>query len=91
MRYALRNQRKIKEKLGQKKLDIIIKSLDVWFDNESNETIDFLISENTEKPYKCFAVNNQEFKNMEKVGVIVFYVITKTYDVYKLAYKEFVN
>ena len=81
MRYALRNKKKIKESLGENVLKNIISSLDAEFSN--NKKIEL---EGNEK-YKMIAVNDLN----HTCGLIIFYVIEERFDVYKLAFKEFIN
>lgn len=80
MRYALRNKHKIKHVFNQSILDTIVKSLDEEF---KKNTIETTISD----PYDLLTI--KYFGNDE--GSIVFHVLKITYDVYKLAFKEFIK
>lgn len=83
MRYALRNQEKIRKKLGQGLLQIMIESLNDYFSfcEDPNDNIDQIVGE----IYPTLMVN--DLSNESRM--IAFYVIGKTYDVYRLAFKEF--
>lgn len=83
MRYALRNQTKIKESLGDDLLLRILESLKqafiLWGDN---------ITEIVEgQPYPILTIGDAG----HTCNLVAFYVISKKYDVYKLAFKEFVG
>lgn len=83
MRYALRNKDKIKahfEPWGKQMLQRITQSLDAAF---KAGTYDIKQA----KPYEVLTVNDTG----HTCGIIVFYVIGRMYDVYKLAFKEFIN
>ena len=80
-RYALRNQEKIKNELGEDILKRIIKSLDVGFEKP------LLIREYEGERYPILTVNDAG----HSVNILDFYVIGKEYDVYKLAFKEFIG
>jgi hypothetical protein len=82
MRYSLRNQHKIKQALSEKHLKRILSSLDEAFKNDGPEP-----KEMHGEDYKVIDIND----NGHSCGLILFYVIRKTYDVYNLAFKEFVN
>jgi hypothetical protein len=81
MRFSLRNQKKISGKLGQKYLDILLTSLVMHF-TSTNE-----IEEHTYEgeDFKVIHVPNAQPKTD---SVFEFYVISKTFDVYNLAYKS---
>lgn len=79
-RYALRNHKKISNAFGEKYLKLLLKSLDNHF--STNEIIE-------EKDYpseklKVIWVDNVQ-PNTD--SFFEFYVIGKTFDVYRLAYK----
>lgn len=78
-RYTLRNQKKIIEKLGQRRLDIMLISLMSYFSKTKEVEI-----KGTEKNYQWI-----EIQNIAEIGSIQFYIITVTYDVYLLAFKQF--
>jgi len=80
-RYALRNQKKIIEKLGQRRLDIMLISLMSYFSKMKEVEI-----KGTEKNYQWI-----EIPNIAEIGSIQFYIITVTYDVYLLAFKQFIK
>lgn len=81
MRYALRNQKKILNHFDAKSLDRIKKSLDKHFENI--DTIEVHDSE----PYQLIGIDDVG----HTCGTIVFHVISINYDVYNLAFKEFIN
>ena len=80
-RYALRNREKIKNVLGEDTLNRIVKSLDMAFKKP------LLIREHEGERYPVLTVNDAG----HSVNIIDFYVIGKQYDVYKLAFKEFIG
>ena len=82
MRYALRNKLKIKKYYSQQVLDRIIKSLDVHF--EENETIE--LQESGEQ-FPIIIINDEVVASSS----ISFYVIGIKYDVFRLAFKEFIG
>jgi len=85
MRYALRNQKKIKahfEPNGQELLNRIIKSLDTHF--EKNETIEIFDSG---EEFPLILISDVG----HTVNVIAFYVLEIKFDVYRLAFKEFIG
>lgn len=81
MRYTLRNKEKIKSSLGKNVLNNIISSLDTEFKNIKEPEL-----LGNEK-YKMIAISDLN----RTCGIIIFYVIETTYDVLKLAFKEFVS
>lgn len=81
-RYSLRNKKKISDKLGIKNLTRIVTSLNEAFKTDLIE----LHSVEGEK-HQILNINDTG----HSCGLILFYVIRKTYDVYNLAFKEFVN
>lgn len=80
MRYALRNQRKLKQAFGEPKLKQIIQSLNSFF--SSNKVI--MTRNEQGVKYQAFTVPNV----FQKDCFFVFYIIEQMYDVYKLAFKE---
>jgi len=82
-RYSLRNQTKIKEHFDQKTLSRIIESLDSHF-NEEKEIIEHSMPGFN---YKAISVDDSG----NSCGFIIFFVVRKTFDVYNLAFKEFIN
>lgn len=87
MRWSLRNQWKIKEYFepyGDEMLNRIKKSLNDAF---SNKNIDSYIDNIENEPYPVLCINDAE----HSFNMIAFYVISKKYDVYNLAFKEFIG
>ena len=85
MRYALRNQNKIKESLGSDLLQRILNSLKQSF-NLNGDRVDIQI-DFSHKPYPILEVDDA----VKPCGKIAFYVIGKRYNVYHLAFKEFIE
>ena len=83
LRYALRNQDRIIDKLGQKALDRMIKSLDHFF-AERLDINDYL-SKTSDERYYTLGINDVTNENY----MILFYIVAKQYDVLKLAFKDF--
>lgn len=83
MRYALRNQDKIKVAFNQDFLDNLINSLNEAFEDNSFNVITYPPGE----IYHLLTVNDIGHAK----GSIDFYIIGQVYDVYKLAYKETIN
>lgn len=84
-RYSLRNQQKIKahfEPHGDEILKRIIKSLDDHFENKA-----FLELNDSGDKHPGLIINDSG----HTVNMIVFFVISITYDVYNLAFKEFIG
>lgn len=81
-RYSLRNQKKILRHVGREDFNTIIKSLDNHFKEYDNIELD-----DTDTKYKGLMISNIN----HTVGVMLFYVISKTYNAYNLAFKEFIN
>lgn len=84
MRYSLRNQNKIALAFGDKFVRRLIASLEANFEDISIEELDI---QKEYKPYPILCVNDIG----HSCGLILFHVISKTYDVYNLAFKETVN
>lgn len=85
-RYALRNKDKIKahfEPKGQEVLSSIIKALDEHFENTELENFQF-IDDGVSK-FKCLQIDCKSHK------AIRFHVIEVKFDVYRLAFKEFID
>ena len=86
MRYALRNQEKIKSALGEDLLLRILDSLkqgfELWGDN-----IDKQIESVEGHPYPLLTLDDAQHSS----NVIAFYVVKKQYNVYTLAFKEFIG
>ena len=87
MRWALRNQEKIKEHFepfGDEILSRIKDSLDKAF---TSDDLEKHIENVNNEPYPILDVNDTG----HSFGCILFYVVRKTCDVYLLAFKEFVS
>lgn len=87
MRWSLRNQKKIKsyfEPHGEEILQRIIKSLDMAF---LSNNIDNFISNWENEPYPVLCIDDAG----HSFNMIAFYVLKKQYDVYNLAFKEFIG
>ena len=82
MRYALRNQSKIREKLGVDLLARIILSLDQAFEKR----LELDLIEESGEPYPKIIINDAG----HTCGCISFYVVCIKYDVWKLAFCEFI-
>lgn len=86
MRYALRNQEKIKSALGEDLLLRILDSLkqgfELWGDN-----IDKQIESVEGHPNPLLTLDDAQHSS----NVIAFYVVKKQYNVYTLAFKEFIG
>lgn len=88
MRWALRNQDKIKtyfEPFGDDVLTRIKESLNKEF--AENKDVEKHIEKVDGHPYPILTINDTG----HTFGIIMFYVIKKSYDVYLLAFKEFVS
>ena len=86
MRYALRNQKKIKEALGEELLRRILESLEKGF-KQYGEDIEKEIEIVEDHPYPILTLNDA----WHTFNLVDFYVIKKQYDVYTLAFKEFIG
>jgi hypothetical protein len=84
MRYSLRNQNKIKNAFGDKFLRRLTASLESTFEDCTIEELD--VQENIQ-PYPILCVHDAS----HIAGMILFYVVSKTLDVYNLAFKETIN
>lgn len=83
MRYTLRNQMKI-EAAYPGMTERILKSLDKYFSEHSDlKNCDF----GNEDGYQLIQVPDIG----HTVNIIIFYVLSKKYDVYNLAFKEFIG
>ena len=76
-RFALRNQEKIKEVLGEEMLNELLKALKLYSVKYPNLSLNTIIEDG--KPYPYFVVDK----------VAVLYVTRLIYDVYHVALKEF--
>ena len=85
MRYALRNQAKIKSALGEDLLQRILESLKQGFELWGDD-IDKQIESVDGHPYPLTLDDAGHSSN-----VIVFYVVKKQYNVYTLAFKELIG
>lgn len=87
MRFALRNQEKIKayfEPNGDEMLNRIKESLQIAF---ASGNVEQNISNWENEPYPILCINDAG----HSFNMIAFYVLKKQYDVYKLAFKEFIG
>lgn len=82
MRYVLRNKAKLIKVFGEDYYDLLIKSLSNHF--KLNNVITEFEYE-TDKRYKIIHVDNVQ---PHTDSFFEFYVISKTFDVYLLAYKS---
>lgn len=90
MRYALRNQDKIKEYFepdGEKTLKRITGSLDDYFRQADEDDIDNNCNHITGESYTTLSIPDIESDNRE----IQFYILGRKFDVYKLAFKGFIK
>lgn len=78
-RWALRNQSRIANKLGNKTLNRLVASLDYYF--KSNNTIPEIDSTGEAFPTKIVVPDTSRIETSFE-----FYVTGKTYDVIRLAY-----
>lgn len=85
MRWALRKQDKIKEALGNALLERIKKSLVNAFATYKDIESHIEIVEG--EPYRLLFVGDV----CNTSNQVVFYVVHKQYDVYTLAFKEFIG
>lgn len=85
MRYALRNQQKVRVKLGEDMLHRMIVALDYAFANYDD--IDAHIENLEDEPYNILSISEPGYSDY----MIRLYVIRKQYDVYVLAFKEFMG
>lgn len=79
MRYALRNQKKIIASLGGDYCNLLLKSIAAYGGKKDTEPEQEIEGE----PYRTI-----EIESVKKDTKFVFYVISKKYDVYTLAYKQ---
>lgn len=86
MRYVLRNQERIKNALGEELLQRILGSLKHGFEQYGSD-IEKEIETVEGHPYPLLTLNDAG----HSFNVIVFYLVKKQYDVYTLAFKEFVG
>ena len=86
MRLVLRNQEKIKEAFGEDLLQRILKSVEQGLKLYGND-IDKEIETEEGHPYPLLTLDDAD----HSFNVIAFYVVKKQYDVYTLAFKEFIG
>lgn len=86
MRFALRKQKKIREQLGQELLDRILLSLQKAFEHYG-DMIDSQIEEVEGYPYPILTVDDAG----HTFNLVSFFVIRKQYDVYTVAFREFIG
>lgn len=88
MRYVLRNKQKISDNLGPDILDRLIDSLECFVKESEKGDIDKCIYPKVNKePYDTLLIGDTGNDNK----MIAFYIVSITYDVYKLAFKEFLK
>ena len=88
MRYALRNQDKIKayfEPNGDEMLDRIKRSLDAFFKHSTDEDLEVAIEPMPGERYPHISVNDLG----DEDRMICFWVVGKRFDVYTLAFERF--
>lgn len=86
MRFALRNRTKITDALGEEAVHRIEKSLTQHFAQPpALNPIPIKVAK--EQPYPLLLVDDAEAEGHQ----IALYIIKKQYDVYTLAFKEFIN
>lgn len=86
MRYALRNKDKIAKVYSVQILNRMIVSLDAYFTEKKKDIRDDVKLMTGDK-YQTLTINDIG----HSTSLIAFYVLEKTYDVYRLAFKEFVG
>lgn len=86
MRFALRNQKKICEQLGKDLLDRILLSLQKALEYYGDR-IDSQIEEVEGYPYPVLTVDDAG----HSFNLVSFFVIRKRYDVYTVAFHEFIG
>lgn len=84
-RFALRKQEKIKKELGDDLLKRMVDSLKKAFSTYSN--IDDHIELWEGEPYPILTIDDSGHTS----NMVAFYVIKKKFDVYTLAFKEFIG
>lgn len=82
MRFSLRNQKKIEKAYSPAILKRIMESLKEEFKKGV-----IRLEDDASTKYKMLAINDTG----HTCGLIIFYVLSVTFDVYNLAFKEFVN
>lgn len=82
MRFALRNKQKIEKALSGDCLSRIVLSLEQHF----SSNLEIETKEVAGEPYPVLAINNASRK-----GTIEFFVVGKKYDVFRLAFKGFIE
>lgn len=80
--FTLRNQDKIKAKLGKKELNKMILSLKFYFANNFSENDIY-----TSSPYHVLYIRNIVIDR----GIIAFWVVGVTNGEYRLAFKKFIE
>lgn len=86
MRYALRNQHKIAAAYSSEMLKRIVEPLNSYFkSHESMPESD--CKQLGDEPYKTLIISDAG----HSTNLIAFYVIGIKYDVYRLAFKEFIG
>ena len=84
MRYSLRNQHKISAAYGEKFLQRVLTSLDEAFKEGKPKPEEHTLQG---EDYPVIDINDEG----HTCGIILLYIINKTFDVYNLAFKEVIN
>lgn len=82
MRFALRNKQKIEKALSGENLNRIVLSLEQHFSNSGKIEPKEIAGE----PYPVLTI-----KDASGEGAIEFYLVARKYDVFRLAFKGFIN
>lgn len=83
MRYALRNQSKIKQALSEDVLNRILLALNRYFSTHD----EVITKREPGEPYEILTISDSG----QNGGFISFYAVGNQYDVYRLAFKGFVD
>ena len=87
MRYSLRNKQKISDTLSPELLKRIIESLDSFFAAKTVVSDEDCMFIDGDIKFKTLIIDDKGHSS----NMIAFYVITITFDVYQLAFKEFIG
>jgi len=83
LRYVLRNQDRITDKLGKGSLDRMVKSLDRFFANPVD--INEYLTQAPDERYYTLGINDVTNENY----MILFYIVSQQCDILRLAFKGF--